>query len=321
MYVCKNFHKNMIKIGVFGISGETITLTGRIKKDDNAVLTGFHLPAAPGAGLSRENRIFLNTDPEEVIMSSDCLLFADPHPDEMVFIRAAIRMSRPLFFLGTSRLPAGALPEIRDLAVEGGVHVHCYNPLRDHPLFAAAAAMAGRPFFTEIIRRWPGETSAGRLLTDNLLPSLEAVLHLNSTRPRRPLVGAYLLPDGAAGMVHLQMEFDDSMTALIRHEIPGEKETLLCRITGGEGTATADMAGGSLRFLDNGHTRSAQKKKIPVAGASDPLYHSWNAFLRQCAAPHPAVLEERIQAARLLEYALEKVRNKTIPSLSPEKNW
>ncbi len=310
----------MIKIGVFGISGETIALAGRIKKDDNTVLTGFHLPTLPGGPFPPESRTFLNTDPEEVIMASDCLLFTDPHPEEMVFIRAAIRMSRPLFFLSTAHLPAGAFPEIRDLAVEGGVHVHCYNPLRDHPLFVAAAGAAGRPLFTEIIRRWPGEATAGPL-TDTLLPSLEAALHLNNTRPRRPLVGTYLMPGHTAGMVHIQMEFDDGMTAVIRHEMPAEKETFLCRITGEETTATADLAGGTLGLQDPGNTPSAQQQMIPVTGASDPLYHCWQNFLSACDTPHPTLLEERIHATHLLEYTLEKIRNKTVTSLTPEKNW
>jgi hypothetical protein len=319
MYVCKNFHKNMIKIGVFGMSGETIALTGRIKKDPGAVLTGIHLPVSSAFPADHDETPFLNTDPEEVIMGSDVLIFSDPAPEEMIFIRAAIRMSRPLFFTATSRLSAGILTEIYDLAQEGSVHVHCYNPLRDHPLLPVATEAAGRPLFTEIIRRWKRMEQPEEMITGTLIHSVETILRMNSTRPRRPAVGAFFLPDGTRGMVHIQMEFDDGMTALIRHETPAGEETLVCNIAGEKGSVSADLLQNIL--LQRECRRTIREKNKISPRKADPLYQTWLDFLQHTATPSSTFLEERINTLRLLEYMLEKIRTRIPAPVPTEKNW
>jgi len=308
----------MIKIGVFGISEETITLAGRIKKVNGVFLTGTYLPASLPDDPSRQKQRLLNSDPEEMIMHSDVLLFADPSPDEMVFIRAAIRMSRPLFFMKTFRLPEEALKEIHDLAMEGDVHIHCYNPLRDHLLFSAAAAAAGRPLFTEILRRWKDVEQPEEKIIGTLVYSVESALHLNRTRPRRPAVGAFFHPESRTGLAHIQMEFDDGMTALIRHEVQDE-EASLCTIYGENGKVSADLSHNLLIHKDIPGTPKEKRKKI--SGEVDALDHAWHHFLQSTSSPSPALLEERITTLRILTYILEKIRIKAPSPLPAEKNW
>jgi hypothetical protein len=308
----------MIKIGVFGISEETITLTGRIKKEKGIFLTGTSLRASFPEDPFLQKHSYLNSDPKEMIMHSDVLLFADPSPDEMVFIRAALRMSRPLFFMKTLRLSEEALKEIYDLATEGEVHVHCYNPLRDHPLFSEAADLAGRPLFTEIIRRWKNVEQPEERITDTLIYSLEGTLHMNRTRPRRPAVGAVFHPESRTGLAHIQMEFDDGMTALIRHEVQ-EEEAFFCNISGNNGKVSVDLSHNLLIQRDIAGTLKEKRKKLP--GGTDALYHAWQHFLQCTSSPSPALLEERITTLRILTYILEKIRIKAPSPLPAEKNW
>jgi hypothetical protein len=307
----------MIKIGVFGISGETIGLTDRIRKEKETVITGYHLssPAdAPEGGVS-----FLTTDPEELLMASDALIFSDPLPGDMLILRAAIRMYRSLFFLRTDHLREEELREIRELVGEAGVQVHCYNPLRDHPLFPEALARAGHLLFAEIILHVQGSGKEKRL-TDPLIFSFEAALHTNRTQPRRPATGGYLMPGAAAGMIHIQMEFDDGMICLIRHELSDKGPSARCRFSGGKATATADLEKGTLRVRTQESEDHIPAEKLFPGHTFSPLYHSWQRFLRQPAEPLPA-LEERITATRLAKYTTEKIHNRILTPAAPEKTW
>ncbi len=316
MYVCKNDYKNMIKIGVFGITDETIALAGRIKKEKEFALTGIHFSPSAGSSFPQDPG-FLATDPEEMLMRSDLVVFSDPYPADLLFLRAAIRMSRPLFFPSTAHLSPQALLEIQALAQEGDVPVYCYNPLRDHPLFRTALEKAGHPLFTEIIRHWRAGPGGERDLTASLIHSVETTLHMNPARPRRPAVGAYFRPDNAAAMVHIQAEFNNGMTALIRHELTGNRNALLCRITGGNGTVTADLENNILRSRGP----SSAVRKTLKGKRINPLFPCFRNFALRTGTRPFSLLEERIHATRLTGYILEKIHSKTISHLPAENNW
>ncbi len=320
MYVCKNAYKNMIKIGVFGITDETIALTGLIKKEKAFTLTGVHPFPNAGNSVADEHSIPV-TGPEELLLSSDLLVFSDPYPDDLFFIRSAIRMSRSLFFLHTAHLTPQILQEVQDLAQEGEVPVHCYNPLRDHPLFQTALEKAGRPFFTEIIRHWPANAEGRSRITSLLLHSVETTLHLNKARPRRPVAGACFPPDVISGILHVQMEFNDGMTALIRHELTDAGETDLCRITGERGTLVADLQHHLLRSPVHSSPSHRSRRKNLKGDRSLLLYQCFHNFASQRHKHPPALLEERIHAARLTEYILEKIHNKTLTPIPVENSW
>jgi len=320
MYVCKNDYKNMIKIGVFGITDETIALTRRIKRENEFVLTGLSFSPTTSGPPVAEASGFLSTDPEEILLTSDLLIFSDPCPGDLLFIRAAIRMSRPLFFPVTTRLSPETLEEINALAREGEVPVHCYNPLRDHPLFQAALQQAGRPLFTEIIRRDRADNGWESILNESLIHSLEATLSMNVTRPQRPVAGAYFRPGTSTGMVHIQMGFNDGMTALIRHELTEDGHALLCRIAGESDTVTADLANQMLSPRSLFPPTRYVRTKIRKGDPSSLLYHSFHNFTRQRGSVHHPVPDERIHATRLTEYIMEKIHSKTLTHLPAENN-
>jgi len=199
------------------------------------------------------------------------------------------------------------------------VPIPCIGPCpqdKGDPLFMSIKGLR-RP--REIILHVQGSGKEKRL-TDPLIFSFEAALHTNRTQPRRPATGGYLMPGAAAGMIHIQMEFDDGMICLIRHELSDKGPSARCRFSGGKATATADLEKGTLRVRTQESEDHIPAEKLFPGHTFSPLYHSWQRFLRQPAEPLPA-LEERITATRLAKYTTEKIHNRILTPAAPEKTW
>jgi len=118
-----------------------------------------------------------------------------------------------------------------------------------------------RPDYTGVktnIRRWKDMEQPEEKITGTLIYSVESTLHLNRTRPRRPAVGAFFHPESRTGLAHIQMEFDDGMTALIRHEVQ-EEEVFFCNISGENGKVSVDLT--RHRLMQRDAARRLKEKK------------------------------------------------------------
>ncbi|GEM_PF-5143065 len=284
----------MIKIGVFGIADETLPLLELLRRGRGYTITGLHFPDGPVP--SGEGHPYPPTDdPEMLILRSDVLVFAAPAPADLPFMGEALRRSRPLFLADTSRLDPPHLEQVALLAAEAEVRVHCYDPLRDHPRFMQAAQTAGRILFAEVERTFREGEGLRQQLTATLLYSLEAMLSLNPTRPRRPAVGACLMP-GREAIIHIQLLFDDGMTAVIRHE-SGPRARQRCRLAGSRQTVQFDPS-----------TAGPHNLAAPLRHAA--LWHAWQQLLSP-HPDHPETLEQRIEALRLHRETLDQLRIRT----------
>ncbi len=297
----------MIKIGVFGITGETIPLLEKIRKEKGYRLAGHHAP--DGGGRLPEP---VAEDPQTLIRQADVVLFSAPAPADLPLLREAMRWSRPLFLVDTSHLDTAHLQEVALLAAEADVAVHCFNPLRDHPLTARAVKVTGRVLFAETVRLFPAGEKGRQELIASLLHSLEMMLHLNPTRPRRPVVGTYLLPDRKEGRVQIQMEFDDGMTAVIRHET-GERLQILCRLAGYGEAVSVDLRRHVLER--SGENDRVRERLSLMPGRTAALWQAWQHFLGHPSPDGYDALTQRIEALHLFRETLDRI---TIRTYSPQ---
>ncbi len=302
----------MIKIGVFGLSGETIYLSRKIiKEKKEQAISGYYVPGRRPDQGSVNRKLPTVTDPEDIIHHSDALVFADPDAEQMSFIRTALRGSKPLFFINTRHLSIKALHEIQELADEAETSAFCYNPVWYNETFSEAVRIVPGPSFTEFAYGVPPRQFQTRTIIKHLQFALETTLKLNNSFPRKPVVGAYSTGSGHTDLIHIHLEFDNGGVALFRYEGISVKNRFSCKLIHNGDIVLADLIAGIIR-----HQQMKPEGTPPVhhtAHQSDEetFYRSWNYFLAGDKTANIDI-EDRLATTRLFRFISEKIMNKTI---------
>jgi len=139
---------------------------------------------------------------------------------------------------------------------------------------------------------------------------LEAILRLNDSFPRKPIVNAYAAGNGQVDFFCIHLEFDDGNIALFRYDGISEKAGVSCQLIQRGTIITLDLATGLSRQYNIPHNLPLSKKTVRQRyKKNNPLYSNWNHFLTQRDSLASG-MEQRLAATRLFQSIREKIFNK-----------
>ncbi len=300
----------MIKIGVFGLSGETIDLARLFRQKKEPVELLFFSRALQPGQPPQETGFLSSPDADELISRSDRLIFPDPSTGDMPFIRQALRQSKPLFFIHTGRLSPEDMHEIVRLAAEADIAAVCFNPVWETFVAGKIPQTVHDLFYAEMVYRMPADRFSPHTAVDHLLFSLESLLRFFRAFPKKPVVNVYSVHPGQTDMILVRLDFDNSAMIRFRYEGLAETQELTCRLVQPGLVTTCDFIAGKIRYHKAGTTTMTNAGSIMLPRNDHPLYRSWKTFMSGEKNKN-IFMEDRLAATRTHQYIREKIHYNT----------
>ena len=305
----------MIKIGVFGLSGETIDLAREIRqKTEKAELLFFTHDLRPDSA-AHPHSYFSFTDPDNLVSRSEKLIFTHPSSEDMPFIKQALRQSKPLFFIRTGNLTLDNMEEIVCLSGEAEVPAVCYNPVWTRFIPGKIPAVISNPLYAETIYRVPISQFSTEDILQDLSFSLESMLRIFRAFPKRPVVNVYSASLIRTDMIYVRLDFDNSAMALFKYEGLSKVREHSCRITQTGFLIHCDFINGEVRHLLIKPEELSVTRSIMLTGENHSLYRSWQFFLPG-GKENNIFMEDRLATLRIRQFIEDKIRHH---SFAPQK--
>ncbi len=309
----------MIKIGVFGLSGETIDLAREIRqKTKRAELLFFTHGMRPDYA-EQPDSFFSFTDPDDLVSRSEKLIFTHPSSEDMPFIRQALRQSKPLFFVNTGHLTLDDMDEIVCLSGEAEVPAVCYNPVWIRFIQGKIPPVISDPLYAETTYRVPLSQFSPENILQDMSFSLESMLRIFRAFPKKPVVNMYSASLVRTDMVYVRLDFDNSAMALFKYEGLSEVREHSCRITQTGFLIHCNFINGSVRHLlvKPGGLSATRSTRVPEENPALSL--SWQFFLPG-EKENNIFMEDRLAATRIMQFIQDKMRHHSFAPQRAVKN-